>query len=247
MSTDTAPLDAELVPDDDVEPVPAPRTSGTAVAVRERRSEIIRPLDVDALVKNFATYQDLIPRLLTTDDYQSAGKDKRFVKKSGWLKIAAAFDLDVQILTTNVERDIAGFAQRAEVWARAIAPSGRAMDGDGYCDINEKRFSDANGRQRLDHDLRTTATTRAMNRAISGLIGMGDPDDETPPPPDTLTSAEYAELVAAFQAAGTPLAPLALHLGCEATDEAVAKRARQITSEQARTAITFLKGLGVPA
>jgi hypothetical protein len=64
---------------------------------------------------------------------------------------------------------------RAEVWARAIAPSGRSMDGDGYCSVDEERFSGPRGnKSKLENDLRATATTRAMNRAISGLVGMGE-------------------------------------------------------------------------
>ena len=49
------------------------------------------------------------------------------------------------------------------------------MDGDGYCSVEEDRFSGPRGnRSKLENDLRATATTRAMNRAISGLVGMGE-------------------------------------------------------------------------
>lgn len=168
-ATDTPVVDAEIV-DDAPEPTVA---TSTEVARRERRSEVIRPLDGRELVDSFREYQELLPRLLTDDDYQAAD-GKRFVKKSGWRKIATAFDLDVQIIRSTVERDPDGTPVRAEVWARAIAPSGRSMDGDGYCSIDESRFQRQRGRQKLENDLRATATTRAMNRAISGLVGMGE-------------------------------------------------------------------------
>lgn len=169
-ATDTAPvIDAEIV-DDAPEPTTA---TSTEIARRERRSEVIRPLDATELVESFTAYQQLLPRLLTDDDYQAAD-GKKFVKKSGWRKIATAFDLDVQIIRSTVERDHDGTPVRAEVWARAIAPSGRSMDGDGYCSIDESRFQRQRGRQKLENDLRATATTRAMNRAISGLVGMGE-------------------------------------------------------------------------
>lgn len=149
--------------------------AATALVRRERRSEVIRPLDATALVESFQEYQQLLPQLLTLDDYQDAGRGKRFVKKSGWRKIATAFDLDVQIIRSEVERDEHGQPARAEVWARAIAPSGRSMDGDGYCSVDEDRFSGPRGnKSKLENDLRATATTRAMNRAISGLVGMGE-------------------------------------------------------------------------
>jgi hypothetical protein len=145
-----------------------------AVARRERRSEVIRPLDVDQLVDSFEAYQSMLPRLLTDTDYQQAG-DKRFVKKSGWLKIAAAFDLETELAApVLIKRDEDGKPVSAAVWIRAIAPSGRSMVGDGYCSIDESRFSSSSGRQKLEHDLPSTAATRARNRAISNLVGMGE-------------------------------------------------------------------------
>jgi hypothetical protein len=169
-----AVVDAEVVLEDEptVEPVPVTESAPMALARRERRSEVIKPLDAGELVDSFQAYQELLPRLLDSTDYQSDGKD-RFVKKSGWRKIATAFDLDVILVRSEVERDEHGDPTRAEVWARAIAPSGRSMDGDGYCSVGEKRFANPKGRQKLENDLRATATTRAMNRAISGLVGMG--------------------------------------------------------------------------
>lgn len=170
-------IDVDVVPDDEpaaVEPAVG-STPSTAIVRRERRSEVIRPLNVDDLVQSMDDYQALLPRLLSNSDYQDAGRGKRFVKKSGWRKIATAFDLDVQIIRSIVDRDEHGQPQRAEVWARAIAPSGRSMDGDGYCSVDEERFSGPRGnKSKLENDLRATATTRAMNRAISGLVGMGE-------------------------------------------------------------------------
>jgi hypothetical protein len=159
-----------------VEPEPfIPAPASTAVVRRERRSEVIKPLAVSDVVESMELYQQMLPRLLTESDYQDAGRGKRFVKKSGWRKIATAFDLDVQILRSIVERDDNGQPLRAEVWARAIAPSGRSMDGDGYCAIDEERFSGPRGnKSKVENDLRGTATTRAKNRAISDLVGMGD-------------------------------------------------------------------------
>lgn len=167
-------LDVEAIDLDQPEPQRTEAVS-MALAPRERRSEVIRPLDADQLIESFAAYQSLLPKLLDASDYQDAGRGKRFVKKSGWRKIATAFDLDVQLIRSAVERDENGQPTRAEVWARAIAPSGRSMDGDGYCSVDEERFSGPRGnKSKLENDLRATATTRAMNRAISGLVGMGD-------------------------------------------------------------------------
>lgn len=166
MSTDV--VDGTAV---DLTPDAAPVAS-LAIA-RQRRSEVIRPLSTDDLVESFQAYQQMLPRLLDSNDYQGAGGGKEFVKKSGWRKIAAAFDLDVIRVSDEVERDADGLPIRATAIWRAIAPSGRAMEGDGYCSVEEDRFKQASSRKKLENDLRATATTRAKNRAISDLVGMG--------------------------------------------------------------------------
>ena len=177
--------DQPHVIDGDATELPAPASEptaatdytapGTAVAIRDRTAEVLKPVDADELVASFTAYQQLLPRLLTDDDYQQAGRGKRFVKKSGWRKIARAFRLNVEIVRLHVERDEHGHPVRAEAVARAIAPNGDFQDGDGYCSVDEDRVSGSRGnRTKLENDLRATATTRAKNRAISDLVGMGE-------------------------------------------------------------------------
>lgn len=187
--TEPEVLDAEIVPEVDHEP---PVTTSVALAPRERRSEVIRPLDPDALVESFAAYQSLLPRLLNEGDYQAAEAGKKFVKKSGWRKIATAFDLDVQIIAEEVERDLTGRILRAKTTARATAPSGRVMDGDGYCTIDEFTGRRASN-PKLENDLRGTAATRAKNRAISDLVGMGEVSAEEAATPEHQTEPEASE------------------------------------------------------
>lgn len=161
-SSGNEPPQAEIVP------------AGGELVRAARRSEVLRPLDPGALVGSFRAYQELLPRLLDSSDWQDAG-GRRFVTKSGWRKIATAFDLDVHIIGSDVDRDEHGHAVRAKVIARAIAPSGRSMDGDGYCSADEARFTSSRADlSRVENDLRTTATTRAKNRAIADLVGMGE-------------------------------------------------------------------------
>jgi hypothetical protein len=182
-------VDAEVV--DEPAVAPAPEPVSTELVRRERRSEVLRPLDPEMLLQSFEEYQGLLQRLLTSEDWQGKPNAQgSFVKKKGWRKIATAFDLDVTVIPgmSKIERDENGLPVRAEVWMRAMAPSGRTMDGDGYCSVTEPRFSQAAGRQKLENDLRATATTRAKNRAISDLIGMGDVSaeevDATPAAPE---------------------------------------------------------------
>lgn len=175
-------------------PIGDPYDVTDAVVVSEelvhqpRRGEVLRPLDVAQQKDAMQVYQRGLREILDSEDYQDAGQGKKFVKKSGWRKIAAWFDLSIELVRDEVERDDEGTVIRAMVWARALAPSGRFADGDGYCDVHETRFNKASARQKLENDLRGTATTRAVNRAISNLVGMGavsaeEMPDEPPMPP----------------------------------------------------------------
>ena len=166
-TTTTDPVEGELLP-----------ATGTGVVVADNPPppgrEVLMPMETEQVIAGMDAYQAMLPKLLDPNDYQQAGRDRRFVKKSGWRKIARAFNLSVTIVSMHVERDHDGNAVRAECVARAAAPNGQVSDGDGYCAADEKRFEDSGGKQKLENDLRTTATTRAKNRAISDLVGMGE-------------------------------------------------------------------------
>lgn len=137
--------------------------------------EVLRPLlDPQEAEANMAAYQQLCRAILKDSDYQTAERGKKFVKKSGWRKIATYYGLSVEIISLDIDRDDNGLPLRATVVARATAPNGRVSDGDGYCSADESRFNRQQGRQKLENDLRATATTRAKNRAISDLVGMGE-------------------------------------------------------------------------
>lgn len=201
------PEEAEPKPEpqaDPPEPVVDAEVVETSAALVERPSrEVLMPLDPDQVVEGMTKYQELLPRLLDDTDYQSAERGKKFVKKSGWRKIARAFNLSVTVVSMRVERDAAGAAVRAECVARAAAPNGQVSDGDGYCSIDERRFEEFREHRegpkaknmKVENDLRTTATTRAKNRAISDLVGMGE------------VSAEEVDAGGGHHQAGPPYGP----------------------------------------
>jgi hypothetical protein len=139
-----------------------------ALAVREPRSALIEPAaDFDTTVAVFTEYQKLRDRLLTGSDFQQIGNN-RFVKKSGWRKLAVAFGVSDEIIREMVERDDDGKIIRAECVVRAIAPNGRYSEGVGVCDQSERRYS------KPEHDIPATAHTRAKSRACSDLFGFGE-------------------------------------------------------------------------
>jgi hypothetical protein len=170
--------DAEETPS---EAQPAPLAlHGAALAPRPpAEREVLMPLDPERVVEGMRQYQRLLRDLLEPSDWQTEDKngnplERPFLKKSGWRKIARAFNLSFERVDSRVEREEDGTPVRAEVWIRAVAPNGQFGDGDGYCSADEVRFKSRKGRQKLENDLRSTATTRAKNRATADLVGMGE-------------------------------------------------------------------------
>lgn len=137
-----------------------------------RRQDLIVPQDTAQVTAAMTRYQEGLKSVLDDSDWQTFKTKKegerRFLKKSGWRKIAFWFGLDLTFVEREIERDPEGRPLRARVIARATHPNGRHADGDGYCSAQERGFS------KPENDIPGTAATRAMNRAISNLVGMGD-------------------------------------------------------------------------
>ena len=132
------------------------------------------PIDPGRAAEVMDQYQRTTRAWLSADDWiGEPGAEGSFVKRSGWDKIATAYELSTEVISESIERDEKGEAIRAHAVVRAIAPSGRYRDGTGGCGINEPRFRSYGGTQKVEHDLPATAETRATNRAISKLVGFG--------------------------------------------------------------------------
>lgn len=130
-------------------------------------------------------YQDLVAAICTKDDYQKI-EGKNFRKKSGWRKIATAFNLSTEVVEERSEQIGKTFVWHFTV--KATAPNGRYTVGVGSCDAFEKAKLADGKYQRYDkwakryveatpnsvHNIRSTAETRAVNRAISDLVGAGE-------------------------------------------------------------------------
>jgi hypothetical protein len=170
--------------------------------------EALRPLPVAQVAQAMAEYQGGLQAIVDDSDWQEFssrdGTDHRFLKRSGWRKIALWFGLDVQIVREIIERDDHDMPTRAKVIARAVAPNGRAAEDIGACSIRERRFS------KPEHDIIATAATRAINRAVSNLVGLGEisaeeideqqpvaAGDVEPPPWGRSASADRIDLLRA--------------------------------------------------
>jgi len=106
---------------------------------------------------------------------------KQFRKKQYWRGVRMAFNLEV--VAVGERRVEYGTDWGYEVTYRATAPNGSTADGDGACMASEKEVRDKNTGEivawktkqaQTVHNVRSHAHTRAMNRAISNLVGFGE-------------------------------------------------------------------------
>lgn len=188
-------VDDESVEDEEAEVPAAP----------DGDNSLLQPVaDAEDVVAVYDKFEEIKSKLLDhgTDTTEISGSIH--VNKSGWRKMATAFNLS----TTEVEKEkeIDGRIVRYRVKARATAPNGKTADGVAMCSSNESNFTTkvADGNTPLEeaenladrpdrlvkvdgawrelpmeeevnfHNLYAIAYTRAVNRAISDLVGGGE-------------------------------------------------------------------------
>lgn len=150
-------------------------TAAPVLPVQEiARLAPLRPLPIYEVQRAMQEYQQGLQSILDDTDWQTfadrQGSERRFVKRTGWRKVATWFGLDLEIDVGSIVdvRDENDQPLRVRLIGRVIAPNGRKAEDVGACSITERRFS------KPDHDLLATAATRALNRATSNLVGMGE-------------------------------------------------------------------------
>ena len=172
----------------------------TTVLVPEKREEfqtsLVRPVaSVADIARAWQDYEELKRTLLNPDDYFVIDNRPR-IKKSGWRKIQTAFGISDEVI--NEERkEYKGYYVYL-VTVKAIAQNGRFAFAVGSCASNERRFAHA------EHDIRSTAHTRAKNRAISDLVGGGE-----------VTAEELTQEEAPPMRTQSPFEPQAEYIGGE--------------------------------
>ncbi|KAI5325609.1 PREDICTED: LOC107478037 isoform [Prunus dulcis] len=118
-------------------------------------------------VSLFKEYQNAAMAILEKTDYTMISGHP-FIKKSGWRKISFYFNLSFEIKDKTIEFDENRNVLRAEFVVRAHMQGGRFSDGWGACDRREKKFNKPN------HDIPSTAETRAKSKASQDLLGIGE-------------------------------------------------------------------------
>lgn len=133
----------------------------------EQQIGIVMPaVSPKQFVEAWKEYEQLKKALTSKSDIQII-QGNEFLKKSYWRKIATAFNLSVEI-TEEHKEILDGNNLVYHFTQKATAPNGRFTYGTGSCDRMEK------GRANTIHNTRSTAETRAFNRAVSNLVGGGE-------------------------------------------------------------------------
>ena len=137
-------------------------------------------VDIDYAVKAQKNFEGLVEALLDKEnDYQSGKK-----KKSAWRKLARAFNISDEKICDRIIRDDDHQIISAYFEVKAILPNGRYGIGVGDCSIFDKinnndtempsKFELRKRFTNPEHDVVSTAHTRAKSRAIADLIGAGE-------------------------------------------------------------------------
>ncbi len=123
--------------------------------------------EIEELKRHWQTIQELKKSILDKSDVAEI-QGRTYVKRSGWRKLQSAFAISDRIASKEREDQGEGhFLWRVEVEAYHVK-TGRSVMGIGTCSTKERKFA------HVDHDVLATAHTRAKNRAISDLIGLGE-------------------------------------------------------------------------
>ena len=146
------------------------------IVLPEQAEGAVVPVDLERLVAIVDAFDQFKANVLKESDFWIDKRDnnKKRVKKSGWLKYALACNVNLEkVDEREVDKEL---PPNSGNWVtiyhfdyRAIAQTGRYAEGSGSASTDER---DESGK--IIHDTRSLAQTRAMNRAISHLVGGGE-------------------------------------------------------------------------
>jgi hypothetical protein len=128
---------------------------------------VVPPLSVSEILEHFNRIQELKRRLIDPESDIVLIKGKPYIKKSGWRKLAFAFNLSDEIVREEKEERPDGEIIY-RIWTKVTAPNGRYVVAVGCASSRERDFAHP------AHDPYALAATRSKNRAISDIIGLGE-------------------------------------------------------------------------
>jgi hypothetical protein len=152
----------------------------------ERNIAIVLPLvTAEEAQTQWRRFEDLKQKLLIEEDYQTI-QGRRFIKRSGFRKLAVVFGLSDRVLQQErLDRPDGSFVWRVTV--EIAAPNGRTSIGMGACDSKERNFA------HTEHDVLSVAHTRSKSRGISDMVAGGAvsaEEMEATPPQEAATKQQ---------------------------------------------------------
>lgn len=161
--------------------MPKVKTPETAITPQEQNNSIVMPaVSPEQAVAAWKIYQEMKNAIQDEEDVQEI-RGRKYLKKSYWRKVATFFNLSTEVVEEKSEKLGNTFVWHFTV--KATHPNGRSAIGTGSCDMYEKATYkngeyvdnyDRPAKPNSLHNIRTTAETRATNRAISNLVGGGE-------------------------------------------------------------------------
>lgn len=150
------------------------RETGEVLPAFEMKSYLATVTSPEAFAhqqKLSAAYDAACRALIGPNDVQKEG-GREFKKKSGFRKLARHFGISATVVRVEKEyiQGADGLEFLATVTARAVTPWGQTFEQVGACCTDEE-----SGRRSITvADAIATAATRAINRAISDVVAMGE-------------------------------------------------------------------------
>lgn len=155
---------------EDTETLPTQKVSQPIVTVSEAAYFENLESHLGQAVKMVRMFQDAKAKVLSTGDVVDI-KGHSFIKRSGWRKIGLLFGVQWEIIMVDRDGEQKGKRQ-VRVIVRASLPYGRYVDEIAV--NNSEEYTGMRAGQDTWHNLEATATSRAINRAVSDLIGAGE-------------------------------------------------------------------------
>ena len=156
-------------------PLVSPEEAGLAMATYQKLcNSILIPWDKRQFNNDVLVQESDFQRIRVKE---KSGKsyEKDFPKKSAFRKLALFYGVSTELVSSErKDRPDGSFTWSYIIKASVTTKEGRTRStpGEGTCDSKEMSRGEY-GNVRVEHDTKATAWTRAVNRAVSDLIGFG--------------------------------------------------------------------------
>jgi hypothetical protein len=157
-------------------PLVSPEEAGLAMATYQKLcNSILIPWDKRTFDKDDVLTQDSDFQRIRVKDRGGKSYERDFPKKSAFRKLALFYGVSTELVSSEKkDKPDSSFTWSYIIKASVNTKDGktRFTTGEGTCDSKEMSRGEF-GNVRVEHDTKATAWTRAVNRAVSDLIGFG--------------------------------------------------------------------------